>query len=148
MAKQPIPLDATVYVYGIADNSGAVRYVGSSRDPEMRLKQHAYGQSGTNAMSGLDISTCRLLILDVTTQAERLKVEGGWIQALVKRHPLGNRMMTAPKVDLPTIHVPFPLPLYEALRLAAFQDRVSISEMVRRACAAHVAKRPVAKEVK
>lgn len=50
--------------------------------------------------------------------------------------------------DSKAIHVPFPLPLYEALRLAAFQDRVSISEMVRRLCAAGVGKRPVAKEVK
>ena len=43
--------------------------------------------------------------------------------------------------DSKAIHVPFPLPLYEALRLAAFQDRVSISEMVRRLCAAGVGER-------
>lgn len=43
------------------------------------------------------------------------------------------------------LHVVFPPELHEALRLAAFQERVSISEVVRLACAAYVAKRPAPK---
>lgn len=41
---------------------------------------------------------------------------------------------------LPSLHVEFPPPLREALRVAAFVERVSVSEVIRRACAAYVEK--------
>lgn len=41
---------------------------------------------------------------------------------------------------LPSLHVEFPPPLREALRVAAFHERVSVSEVIRRACAAYVEK--------
>lgn len=46
------------------------------------------------------------------------------------------------------LHIAFPPQLHEALRVAAFTERCTMSEVVRRACTAYIAERPAPKEAK
>lgn len=70
----------SIYVYALEDSVGTVRYVGRTRNPERRLRQHRKGASGATSRWAASGGLERMVLLEEVTGNSGAEAERGWIR--------------------------------------------------------------------
>ena len=98
--------DLTVYIYGLSDLSGNIRYIGQSVNPWLRYEQHIIDDAGTPKARWIQSMAVRgakpnLVILDKTSKENARYLETWWI---VMGRKKGWKLTNAvyPSMEIPT----------------------------------------------